>query len=105
MKKLLFADNMPKLCDQNTATLVYWTAMAGCQLKQHQDFWLYDTLKSDGTFYKLNKDGRYLVLFFVGDKGILFSTIRKLNDENRHYLEEVGEVFNIEVVTNDTNER
>ena len=97
-KVLKFTDNMPKLHGQTTATLVYWSAMAGCQFAEHKSFWNYDTQKSNGSTYKLNPDGRYLILFFVGDKGIMFSTIRKFNDENRHYIEEVNQQFRIEVI-------
>lgn len=97
MKVLKFADNMPKLHGQTTAKLVYWSALAGCQLAQHPELWQYDTLKSDGTTYKLNPNGRYFLLFFVGNKGIMFSTIRKLNDDNKHYMSEVNQEFRIEV--------
>lgn len=97
-KVLKFADNMPKLHGQTEATLVYWSALAGCQLAAHPALWEYDTKKSDGTIYKLNPDGRYFLLFFVGDKGIMFSTIRKLNEENKHYMQEVNQKFRIEVV-------
>lgn len=96
-KVIRFADNMPKLHGQQTATLVYWSALAGCQLAKHSWLWHYDTLKSDGSNYKLNPDGRYFLLFFVGNKGIMFSTIRKLNEENMHYMNEVNEIFRIEV--------
>lgn len=98
MQTLLFTDNMPKLHGQTTATLVYWSAMRGYQLKQYPDLWKYDTLKSDGSLYKLKLDENYLVLFLVGEKGIMFSTIRKLNSENRHYITDIGEVFKIEVI-------
>ena len=97
-KVLKFADNMPKLHGQTEATLVYWSALAGCQLAEHPALWNYDTRKSDGSIYKLNPDGRYLLLFLVGDKGIMFSTLRKLNDENKHYMQEVNQKFRIEVV-------
>ena len=97
-KVIKFADNMPKLHGQTEATLVYWSALAGCQLAEHPALWNYDTKKSDGSIYKLNPDGRYLLLFLVGDKGIMFSTIRKLNDENKHYMLEVNQKFRIEVV-------
>ncbi len=98
IKTIKFADNMPKLHGQTSATLVYWSALAGCQLAKHPALWDYDTKKSDGTIYKLNPYGRYLLLFFVGDKGIMFSTIRKLNEENKHYMSEVNERFTIEIV-------
>ena len=97
-KILKFADNMPKLHGQTRATLVYWTALAGCQLKNHSALCDYDFEKSDSRRYKLNDYGRYFLLFFVGDKGIMFSTIRKLNDENRHYMKEVNQEFRIEVI-------
>lgn len=98
MQKLKFADNMPKLHGQTKATLVYWTALFGFQLEQHPSLWQYDTLKSDGTYYKLNPQGKYFLLFFVGEKGIMFSTIRKLNDENKHYMTDVNKEFEIEVI-------
>ena len=98
MQTIKFTDNMPKLQGQTTATLVNWGAMSGYQLQKHPDFWNYDTLKSDGTNYKLNNDGNYLILYFVGDKGILFSTIRKLNEVNKHYITEIGKQFKIEII-------
>lgn len=99
MNKIIkFASNMPKLHGQTSATLVFWSALAGCQLAKHPALWNYDTKKSDGTIYRLNPYGRYLLLFFVGDKGIMFSTIRKLNEDNKHYMQEVNEQFRIEVI-------
>lgn len=98
MKIIKFADNMPKLQGQKTAKLVFWSALTGNQLAKHPELWKYDTLKSDGTNYKLNKNCYYFLLFFVGDKGIMFSTIRKLVDENKHYMSEVNETFKIEVL-------
>lgn len=100
MQTLQFTDNMPKLNNQKTVKLVYWSALRGYQLKQYPDLWKYDTLKSDGTCYKLKLDENYLVLFFVGDKGIMFSTIRKLNSKNRHYITDIGKNFKIEVIDN-----
>lgn len=97
MEVIKFTDNMPKLHNQTTATLVYWGAMTGHQLKKHPDLWKYDTKKSDGTNYKLNPDEHYLLLFFVGDKGIMFSTLRKLSLENKPYIQKVGQEFRIEV--------
>lgn len=101
MQILPFKDNMPKLNNQQHAKLVYWSALRGYQLKRYPDFWCYDTLKSDGTFCKLNLDENYLVLFFVGDKGIMFSTIRKLNSENRHYISDIGKEFEIGIIANE----
>lgn len=98
MEKIQFADNMPKLHGQKKATLVYWSALFGFQLEQHPSLWKYDTLKSDGSYYKLNPQEKYFLLFFVGDKGIMFSTIRKLNDSNKHYMSEVNKEFEIEVI-------
>lgn len=99
MNKIIkFASNMPKLHGQTSATLVFWSALAGCQLAKHPALWNYDTKKPDGTIYRLNPYGRYLLLFFVGDKGIMFSTIRKLNEDNKHYMQEVNEQFRIEVI-------
>ena len=98
MQIIKFTDNMPKLHNQQTAKLIYWSALRGYQLKQYPDFWKFDTLKSDNTYYKLRLEENYLVLFFVGDKGIMFSTIRKLNSENRHYISDIGKEFKIEVI-------
>lgn len=97
MKILKFTDNMPKLHVQTSAKLVYWSALRGYQLKHYLDLWKYDTLKSDGSLYKLKLDENYLVLFFVGDKGIMFSSIRKLNSENRHFITDMGKDFQIEI--------
>ena len=97
MQILKFTDNMPKLHGQTTAKLVHWDALRGYQLKHCQDLWKYDTLKSDGTYYKLKLDENYLLLFFVGDKGVMFSSIRRLNSENRHYITDIGQDFRIEI--------
>lgn len=96
-----FDCNYPKLCNQTKARLVYADEIRECvfnfptaPLKALLE---YDTKRPDGTYRKITPQD-YVLLFFVGDKGIMFSTLRKDNSSNeKKYGGKVGQWFNIEV--------
>ena len=94
-----FDCNYPKLCNQARAKLVW------VDLILDGDFVVegrvnalleYDTKRPDGTQRDIEKRNKYL-LFFVGDKGIMFSTLRKRTKENKKYLTKIGRWFDVEV--------
>lgn len=94
-----FDCNYPKLCNQAKARLIYYGMITLDQNFKNTFPSLieYNTKKPDGT-YKEIPNGDYYLLFFVGDKGIMFSIIRKMNDDNlRKYFNNFGKWFNIEV--------
>lgn len=103
MKTIKFNDNYPKLHGAKEAVLV---GVEQTYLSSIPDALLaYDTTRSDGTAFGFSGnsgDLKILVLLFVsGD--MLFTTIRKNNADNAHYMQEIGEKFEIEVITNDKN--
>jgi len=94
-----FDCNYPKLCNQAKAKLVWVDIVLEC------DFVLdckvnglleYDTKQPDGS-QRAIVPGEYFLLFFVGDKGIMFSTLRKKTKSNEKYLRKIGQDFNVEV--------
>lgn len=100
-KVIKFDCNYPKLCNQAHARLLFvWEI-------EESDFILnypalkalfeYDTRRPDGTLKEFEK-GEYLLLLLEGDKGILFTTIRKNTpSNNRLYKNNIGKYFDIEV--------
>lgn len=92
METIKFNRNYKKLHGQTSAILVYKDVMFPEQLKK--EFIEYDT---EGAYEIV--DHSYLVLYFVGNKYIPFSTLRKNNAENRKkYLDcELYTTFKIEV--------
>ena len=92
MKEIKFNRNYKKLYNQKKAVLVERLVVYPEELSQ--EFISFDT---DGK-YKLNMKQCYLVLYFIGNKKIPFTTLRKYNEENvKKYFNSIGEVFKITV--------
>lgn len=77
MQEIKFNHNYKKLHNQTEAFLV-WRDVAYPE-RLDKEFIYYDTEGS----YVLDKNKSYLMLYFVGDKGIPFTTLRTNNVENR----------------------
>ena len=93
-----FDTNYPKLCNQSKAQLVHIHALYFEDFLKRKDLIDYDTKRYDGSHYEYNKTLSYLLLFFVGDKGIMFSSLRKMNSENADkYLNKIGKWFYIDI--------
>lgn len=109
--KINFSYNYKKLAGQTYATLIKvedfilnkenrekWRLPAGSD----REFLMKDTEKEDGTFYEL-RNGTYIIMFFRGDKGIDFTTIRyakpfyygKCFDRKAWALDRIGKEFKI----------
>lgn len=82
MNKIRFNRNYKKLHNQSFALLVNIRVKLGKELSE--EFIEYDT---DNEF-KIDKEQKYLVLYFQGDKLIPFTSLRKFNDENIWKYEE-----------------
>jgi len=92
--KLKFSKRYAKLWGQEAAELIYMRILDSENIDS--DLLEYDTKTLDGTYYKLPK-GRLIQLFFIGDKGIPFCTIRRYTPEKyKYYGKNVGEIFEIE---------
>ena len=90
MKEIKFNKNYKKLHNQKTACLIQTAVVKGIDIPK--DFIEYDTDNS----YKINKRATYLLLVFVGNKIIPFTTLRKLNIENvKKYIGHEGDYFDI----------
>lgn len=100
-----FKKNYQKFCNQANARLVWIDEIRDC------DFILnYSAIKavSEYDVELSNNDstvilrGEYFLLFFVGDKGIMFSTIRKRTPSaERKFINKIGQWFEVEVLSND----
>ena len=77
MNEIWFSINYKKLHNQKEAFLV-WRDVAYPE-RLDKEFIDYDTEDS----YVLDKNKSYLILYFIGDKGIPFTTLRTNNAENR----------------------
>jgi hypothetical protein len=95
--KIRFSHKYPKLYNQSSARLteVQITTVA----RMHKDFLDYDTMyfedgKTEPSFYPLQRGSIMLVLYFIGDKGIPFTTIRTATStKQRYYQESIGKEF------------
>lgn len=98
-KKISFDDNYPKLHNQTVAKLLLtFTNVSGQILKNGTFKYIteFDTLRSDGRHYHIDEKKEYMVLLFLGNKRILFTSIREQNQENTEkYCSSVGECFSI----------
>lgn len=90
MNEIRFNRNYKKLHNQKKGYLVY------VDIVHYQDlspeFIKYDT---DGR-YKLQNNHEYMILYFLGDKHIPFTTLRKYNQDNlNRYSRHRDEFFKI----------
>lgn len=106
MEKIRFSNNYIKLQNQTTAVL---TRVEDLELnkrtrEQLKEFLQRDTAMVGGGNYEL-RNGKYVILYFLGDRNIEFTTIRyakpyyygKLFDRKKWALERIGKVFKIEI--------
>lgn len=97
--KIKFSHDYPKLHGQKKATLL--AVLKGESIKLDSDFIKYDTsfIREDGTqaCYDLPA-GLVLVLFFIGDKLIPFTTVRRWTEEKeKYYRANIGKNFEINI--------
>lgn len=99
MPKIKFNNNYPKLNGQKSAKLLMCISDLPERLlrTKYEDLLFYDTRRDDGKFYQAWQAGqKFLLLLFLGDKGLLFTTLRTDNEENRDkYAGFVGVDFEI----------
>jgi hypothetical protein len=90
--QIKFSHEYPKLHGQESAQLL---AVCLCQRSQLTDKFIeYDTA-FDGGHYPL-PPGKYMVLVFLGNEMIPFTTVRRFTEEKfRYYNSGVGQIFNI----------
>lgn len=95
-----FNNNYPKLHGQKHARLLaVITGFSGELLKNRfPDLVFYDTQRDDGRYYDIKPDESYILLLFEGDKGVLFTSFRKDNEENFvKYNPSIGQLFKIKI--------
>lgn len=100
LAKIRFDNHYPKLHNQKHARLVMVIQDISGErlLKQFPDLTFYDSMRDDGRYYNIKPEENYMLLLFIGDKDIMFPTLRKQNEENAIlYAESVGELYRIEV--------
>lgn len=100
MNKIKFSHKYKKLAGQTKATLMF-VAVFDYEKDRYPSLTEYDTAILEGGYYPLSK-GRYVILFFLGDKGIPFTTIRsKIGrfglDKEEYYSKHLNEEFEIVV--------
>lgn len=102
MRKINFSHNYMKLQDQTSATLLaVFPLKLSRNDESHTPLIAYDTAIKGGGNYKL-RSGEYVVLLFLGNNGIPFTTIRSrigmygLNKEE-YYTKHIGEEFVIAI--------
>ena len=99
MNQIKFSKEYVKLHGQTTAKLLaVYPQTINNTYKELID---YDTIATDGTRYEL-KPGKYILLVFIGDKHIPFTTIRSdkpamngMKSKWDYYKEKIGEDFAI----------
>lgn len=106
MNKINFSYNYIKLKEQTTATLIKVEdfILNKDTREQYKEFLEKDTAIVGGGRYHLN-NGKYIIMTFLGNKGIEFTTIRaaspyyygKLFDRKKWALDKIGEQFEIKI--------
>lgn len=95
-----FSHNYTKLHNQKSAKLLASTIQKRSQM--NADFILYDTVyfneKGEKAYFDLS-DETYIVLVFIGDKMIPFTTARPYTKEkyDHYYAKNLGKIFSIHV--------
>lgn len=100
LAKIRFDNHYPKLHNQKHARLVMVIQDISGEmlLKKYPDFTGWDSIRDDGRYYDIKPEETYMLLLFIGDKNIMFSTLRKQNEGNAIlYAESVGELFEVVV--------
>lgn len=103
MPKIKFSHNYSKLWNQETAVLVAIKEII-IDKDTNKDLIEYDTKTSNGEYFPL-KNGKYIQLFFVGNKGIPFCTIRSAYPPTKisYYKKMIGKNFDIKTEENKKN--
>lgn len=92
--EIRFAKDYPKIHGQTSGRLVSISLMT-IDESTSKEFIEYDSTMSDGSKYPL-PDGDYMLLVFLGNLGIPFSTLRKQNIENLNkYMSGLGKIFEL----------
>jgi len=98
MSVIKFSHDYPKLWHQTSAVLIDVWLIKKEAFPLAQELIDYDTRTSKGKFYPLPKND-YLQLFFVGNKGIPFCTIRRRTPEKEEYYNsKIKERFEIKLI-------
>lgn len=100
LKQIRFDNHYPKLHNQKHARLVMVIQDISGEmlLKRFPDLTFYDSMRDDGRYYDIKSEENYMLLLFIGEKEIMFPTLRKQNKENAElYAESVGEMYEIKV--------
>lgn len=101
--RIKFSHVYPKLHEQTSATLLDIILRDRSEL--HKNFIEYDTVYAGGHFPL--PPGRYMVLLFLGNNLIPFTTVRPFTQEKfLYYNRSIGEIFDIIInpVENSKNE-
>ena len=98
--EIVFNNNYPKLHGQKHARLlaVFTGITSDILTNRFPDLMFYDTRRDDGRFYKIDEGEKYILLLFEGDKGILFTSLRRDNEENFvKYNTAIGQFFKVRI--------
>lgn len=98
MRKINFSHNYKKLAGQTKARLMF-VCVFDYEKDKYPHLTDYDTAILKGGEYQLRK-GKYVLLLFLGDKGIPFTTLRsKIGmyglDKEEYYNKHLNEEFEI----------
>lgn len=97
-KEIHFIKNYSKIQNQKFARLIgVFSGMTGELLRtKFPDLMYYDTALKNGMFYQIEKNQSYLMLLFLGNRDLLFTSFRKENEENiEKYADSIGDMFKI----------
>ena len=98
MTKITFSKDYIKLHGQTTAELIAVKIIDLSYMsdKDFQELVEYDCLATDGSYFPLNKDKSYCLLVFLGNKNIVFQTLRK-REKYTDYQNLIGHIFDLVV--------
>lgn len=98
-KVIKFSKRYNKLHKQTHATLIGMRIVDLSKMSDEdfEELVEYDAKAEDGSYFPLQRDGVYFLLIFLGNKNIVFQTLRK-SEKYRYYNNFRGEQFEIEYI-------
>jgi hypothetical protein len=100
--KIKFSHQYPKLYRQATAELVKVKISPVSDLAPamvEYDTMYFEDGKETPSHFPLPPSGIFLILYFIGNLGIPFTTIRRISSEkHRHYNANIGNIFQIVLI-------
>lgn len=98
--EIKFAKNFIKLHNQTHAELIDVRTIDLSLLSdiEFQELIEIDAKAEDGSYFPLDRNSQYVLLIFLGNKNIPFTTLRKISSYEK-YVQLINHIFDIRVIS------